>query len=152
MIQMLMLMYFLLQVNSACGNEEGEIFYDAATHISKQDFANVYVDRVTLSLQSRCFVFWANYGALCINLFVKPSCSKELQRVMFSEIDGLSIRHICLAKAKDAWKQLSVILNITAEERVTLVNHCLENLFMVMFIFVVIIISLLLYCLCIYRN
>ena len=119
-----------LQANSACGTEEGEITYDAAT---RQGFANmIYVTRGTLSLQSRCFVLWANYGALCINLFVKPSCSKELRNVVFSKTDGLPLRHFCLDKAKDAWKQLSVILNITAEERVALVNHCLENLFMVM--------------------
>ena len=123
----------MMQINAPCGNDPEEVLYDSATTFSDQGILRSHEVRFStsgsLNLQSRYFMLWANYGALCISLLIDPLRSKRLEKVIFT--DGLPLRHHCLTRAKQMWKLLSDNMNITVEQRVAFVNNCLENYYLV---------------------
>ena len=123
-----------MQISAPCGNDPEEVFYDSATTLSEQGILRSHEVQFStsgpLNLQSRYFTLWANYGALCIHLLMDPNCTNKLEKIIFA--DGFSpLRHRCLTKAKQMWKLMSANMNITVEERSTLVNNCLRNYYLV---------------------
>lgn len=110
------------------------MLYDVATRLSDDGFVSgmkqmIHTTRGMINLQSSYFIHWVNYGALCISLLMDSTLSDRLENEVFS--GGLPLRHYCFFRVTHAWHLLCSNTNICREERVELVNHCLEHYYMV---------------------
>ena len=110
------------------------MLYDIATQLSgdgldQEHTQLMHTTRGTLNIYSRYFMLWANYSTLCLGLLTDPSLAKELEGEVFSS--GIPLRQYCLSRASETWQLLSQNMNITAEERVHLVNQTIEYYYMV---------------------
>lgn len=119
-------------MNTTCGSN-GKM-YDEATTLTSDGFVKEmkhvpHVTRGTLNIYSEYFTLWANYGALCVSLLMKPSRAKQLSGTVFTS--DLSLQQYCMSRTLQAWNLLSSNLNITVEEKEVLVNHTLERFYMV---------------------
>ena len=95
---------------------------DNGFFLSKQSYD--YVTRGTMSLPCLYFTQFANFACLCVH-FLKYS--KNAQRDRFHKSIWFA-RDECIRGLKRSWKILINRLNITAEERLLLIEKCVCNI------------------------
>ena len=79
------------------------------------------------TLHSLYFLLWANFGAFCIALLTQPDADKKLCGTIIS--DSLPIRHYCVSQLKTLWLSMRDNLNITSEQRSSLVTRCMKRFY-----------------------
>ncbi len=89
-----------------------------------------HLTRGTTSLPCLYFIQWANYACLCIHLLVFKILPTDHENSFNGELfeDPASAQFVCLESMETLWKLMVDNLNLLAEQRLMLINHCIGAL------------------------
>lgn len=85
-----------------------------------------HVTRGTLSLPSLYLVLWSNFASFSLALLTQPSAEQDLAGKLLSKSEP--VRDYCVAQMRKMWALLRSGLGMSDEERLILVQGCLNNL------------------------
>ena len=85
-----------------------------------------HVTRGTLSLPSLYLILWSDFASFSLSLLTQPSAQKQLSGKILSNSEPP--REYCVAQMKKLWSLLRSGLGISDEERLVLVQGCLNSL------------------------
>ena len=93
------------------------------TGLCKSYLSYKYVTRGIASLPCLYFIQWANYTCLYVYLQLQGEKKAEPFTKLFN--DPSSAMETCLEKMEKIWQLFIQLFNITAEQRVFLINLCI---------------------------
>eukprot|EP00731_Ephydatia_muelleri_P021734 Em0014g325a len=108
------------------------LHYDCGVELSpdglfgRQDYLK-HAGRGTYTLHSLYLLLWANFGAFCVALLTQPNADKKLHGTIIS--DYLPIRNYCVYQLRKIWDHMKNNLNISDEERSTLLMRCMNRFY-----------------------
>ena len=121
-----------VQYDSPVGPSE-EFYYDHGVELrpedglyGKHDYIK-HATRGTLSIHSLYLILWSSFAGFSLALLTQPSAEKELTGKVFSGSEP--VRQYCATQLQRLWQLLRSGLGVCNEERLMLVQGCLNTLF-----------------------
>ena len=85
-----------------------------------------HATRGTLSLHSLYLLLWSNFASFSLSFLTQPEAEKNISGKLLSKTEPA--REFCVGQMKKLWILLGTGLGLSEEEKLLLVNSCLNNL------------------------